>query len=485
MEYKHVVAGVFCFGLFMYSLDTTIVNVALPRLGTEFHATTDTLEWVITGYLLSLAVWVPACGWVGDRFGTKRTFLMATSIFVGASALCGSAWSIESLAVFRVIQGMGGGMLIPVGSAMVYRVYTVQERARASAIIGIPTQVAPMLGPLLGGLLVDKVGWRWIFYVNLPVGVLSLLFAALYLREHREQGAGKFDPPGFVLSGLGLASALFALSRGADDGWTSPHVLGAGLGGIACFVALVVVENRNPTPMLDFSLFSSRMFRLSNIIGVVMFGAQNGILFLLPLYLQGLRGLSALDSGLVTFLQPLGTIAMVQLTSRIYVWLGPRRGLTFSTSGVVVTAGLLAIVGLTTNLWLIRGIMLGRGMFMAFNMVSMQTSVFSTVPREKMGRASSMFSALRQFGAACGVALVGTVLISGTNALGTKAAALVTSDAARQASLMAFHFAFAAAAVLGLIAMLFALQIHDHDAAVAHTVEAPLVVEGQGALAVG
>jgi EmrB/QacA subfamily drug resistance transporter len=356
-------------------------------------------------------------------------------------------------------------------------VYTVQERARASAIIGIPTQVAPMLGPLLGGLLVDQVGWRWIFYVNLPVGIISLLFAAVFLREHREASAGKFDPPGFFLSGLGLASALFALSRGADDGWTSPHVVSTGLGGIACFVLLVLVENRNPAPMLDFSLFSSRMFRLSNIVGVVMFGAQNGILFLLPLYLQGLRGLSALDSGLVTFLQPLGTIAMVQLTSRIYSWLGPRRGLTFSTSGVVLTAGLLALVGLSTNLWLIRGIMLVRGMFMAFNMVSMQTSVFATVSREKMGRASSMFSAFRQVGAAFGVALVGTVLITSANALTPKAAALAASAAGRQASLEAFHFAFAAAAMLGLVALFFARQVRDEDAPAFRKIQTPVVVE--------
>jgi sugar phosphate permease len=216
-----------------------------------------------------------------------------------------------------------------------------------------------------------------------------------------------------------------------------------------------------------------------------MFGAQNGILFLLPLYLQGLRGLSAFDSGLVTFLQPFGTIAMVQLTSRIYMRLGPRRNLTFSTGGVVLTAGLLAIVGLNTNLWLIRGIMLMRGMFMAFNMVSMQTTVFSTVPREKMGRASSMFSALRQFGAAFGVAFVGTVLISGANALSPRAAALASSEAARQASLTAFHFAFAAAAVLGLIAMFFARQVHDHDAAVFRPVQTAMPDEPREAVAAG
>jgi len=293
------------FGLFMYSLDTTIINVALPSLGAEFHAGTDLLEWAITGYLLSLAIWIPASGWIGDRFGTKKTFMLATALFMIGSALCGRAWSIESLAFFRVIQGAGGGMMTPVGTAMLYRAFTIQERAQASAMIGIPTQVAPMLGPLLGGFLVDRVNWRWIFYVNLPVGALSFLFAWVMLKEHREEQAGRFDPAGFVLSGFAVAGLLLALSRGPNEGWTSPHILFFGIGGLLCLTLLIVVELRNPTPMLDLSLFGGQLFRNANIMAGVMFAAQNSILFLLPLYLQDLRGLSALDSGLVTAAQPL------------------------------------------------------------------------------------------------------------------------------------------------------------------------------------
>src|SRR5579884_3887063 len=173
IEYKYLVAAAFVFGAFMEILDTTIVNVALPTLGNEFHATTSSLEWVVTGYLLSLAVWIPASGWIGDRFGTKRTFLFATMMFIVGSALCGRAWSVESLAFFRVIQGVGGGMMTPVGTAMMFRAFTIRERARASAYLAIPTQIAPMLGPLFGGFLVTNINWRWIFYVNVPIGLLS------------------------------------------------------------------------------------------------------------------------------------------------------------------------------------------------------------------------------------------------------------------------------------------------------------------------
>lgn len=458
LDYKFVVAGVFVFGLFMYSLDTTIINVALPRLSVEFHAGTDKLEWVVTGYLLSLAVWVPASGWIGDKYGTKRTFLVATALFVAASALCGRAWSIESLTFFRVLQGVGGGMMTPVGTAMLFRAYTIQERARAAAIMGIPTSVAPMLGPLLGGFLVDKITWRWIFYVNLPVGAISFLWALFGLREHREPNCGRFDPAGFVFSGLGLAGILYALSRGPDDGWTHGLVLIAGVGGVLCFILLVVSELRNPEPMLDLALFHSRMFRTANMLAFAMFAAQNGILFLVPLFLQGPRGLSALDSGLVTFLQPVGTMAMVQVTSRLYSRLGPRRNLIASTCGVVVTSVLLMTLDADTNLWAIRGIMLLRGVFLAFNMVGMQTTAFATISREKMGRASSLFSAQRQVAAAFGVAALSTILITGTNALNPRATATQLAD------LTAFHAAFAGAGVLGLVALFFALNIHDQDA---------------------
>src|SRR3712207_1751371 len=164
-QYKSIVAVAFVLGLFMDILDTTIVNVALPTLGREFNADTNAVEWVVTGYLLSLAVWIPASGWLGDRFGTKRTFLFALLTFTLASALCGTAWSIESLIAFRVLQGVGGGLLVPVGTAMLYRAFPPIERPRASSLLAMVTVLAPAIGPILGGFLVEQASWRWIFYV--------------------------------------------------------------------------------------------------------------------------------------------------------------------------------------------------------------------------------------------------------------------------------------------------------------------------------
>jgi EmrB/QacA subfamily drug resistance transporter len=459
VEYRYLVAAAFVFGLFMDILDTTIVNVALPRLAEEFQANTATLAWVVTGYVLSLAVWVPASGWIGDRFGTKKTFLFATAMFVIGSALCGRAWSIESLVAFRIVQGIGGGMLTPVGTAMLYRAFTPAERARASAILSIPTMFAPMLGPLFGGFLVDAVSWRWIFYVNVPVGILSFAFSWLVLKEHREPNAGKFDPAGFAFSGFGMAGVLFALSRGPDDGWTSPLVLFTGLGGIACFVLLVIFETRIRAPMLDLTLYCSKLFRTANLTGFMFMCAQFGMLFILPLFLQQLRGLSAFESGLTTFPQPVGQLIMVQFTSRLYHRLGARLNLLIGTGGIMLTTMLFLLVNVGTGLWWIRGLVFLRGCFIAFNMVSMQTALFSAVPREKTGRASSLWNTTRQLAVALGVAITASVLIASLPASADAAGGL--AGVPPDLGLWAFHTSIVVLAVLGGLAVFFAYQVRD------------------------
>jgi MFS family permease len=286
LEYKKIVAIAFVIGLFMDILDTTIINVAVPALQKHFAVGPSGIEWVVTGYLCSLAVWIPASGWIGDRFGTKKTFIFALAMFTAASALCGAAWSLESLIAFRVLQGVGGGMLAPVGTAMLFRAYPPAERARASAVLAIPTVIAPALGPVLGGVLVTHASWRWIFYVNLPMGVAGLIFSVLFLKEHKEPQSGGFDLWGFILSGAGLALVLFALAEGPSKGWTSTTVLATGITGLVAFIALVFVELRVAEPMLDLRLFQDRMFRQANIVTMTMTGSLLGLLFLLPMFLQ-------------------------------------------------------------------------------------------------------------------------------------------------------------------------------------------------------
>jgi len=231
---KYIVALVGVFSIFMELLDTTIVNVAIPTLAREFDVgTASTIQWIITGYLLSLAVFIPVSGWAGDRFGTKRVFMFAVATFTLASLLCALAWNVESLIAFRVVQGVGGGMLSPVAFAMVWRAFPPEERSRAAGIMVVPAAAAPASGPIVGGLLIEYATWEWIFLVNVPIGVVALIITALYIREHREEQAGRFDPYGFVLSAAGLALVMYALARAGEEGFDDQRVIATGLAGIA------------------------------------------------------------------------------------------------------------------------------------------------------------------------------------------------------------------------------------------------------------
>lgn len=462
VPYKWVVASIFVVGLFMDIMDTTIVNVALPTLSREFGASGGAVEWVVLGYLLSLAVWIPASGWIGDRFGTKKTFLFALAAFTLASALCGQAHNLGELIAFRVLQGVGGGMLTPVGTAMLFRAFPPVERAKASTILMIPTVLAPALGPIIGGWLVTDVSWRWIFYVNLPLGVLGFLIGVFLLKEHREPTAGRFDIPGFLLSGAGLALVLFALSRGPEIGWKTVQVIGSGLTGILLFALLVYVELRVPHPMLALRLYKERMFRNANIILTFSYGGFAGVLFLMPLFLQELRGLSALQSGLTTFPQAVGVMISSQIVGRMYQRVGPRRLIFTGLIAVAVASVALVFVDLSTNLWWIRGILFVRGMAMAASFVPLQAATYANISPSDTGRASAIYSTQRQVAAALGVAILATVWISRTNALtaGSASAAAVTAG-----KLGGYHDAFLVGAVIAVIGAFSALLIRDTDAA--------------------
>ncbi|MGD9704763.1 MAG: MDR family MFS transporter [Acidimicrobiia bacterium] len=455
VRYRNVVAAVFVSALFLDILDTTIVNVALPSLGREFR--TDAVEWVVLGYTLSLAVWIPVSGWLGDRVGTKRTFLFALSVFIGASALCGAAQSIGQLVAFRALQGVGGGMLTPIGVAMLFRAFPPADRARAATLIMIPTLAAPALGPIIGGLLVTHVGWRWIFYVNVPLGLIALAFGWRYLREHREPAAGRLDLPGFVLSGAGLASIVFSLSEGPRAGWTSSSVLLSGLVGVISFSALVVVELRTRFPMLELRLLRNRMFRNANIVSLFSSGSFVGLIFLLPLYLQNLRGLSALESGLTTFPQAFGVLVSSQVAGRLYGAVGPRRLMFAGMLAAALSISSFTFIGLDTDLWLIRGLIFVRGLCMGFAFVPMQASSYATIAPADNGRASSIFSTQRQMAISLGIALVATVLASYTTVGGE------VRDPQR--ALTGFRVSFFVTALLALAGAGAALLVRDRDAA--------------------
>ena len=456
VAYKWVVAAVYVSALFLDILDTTIVNVAIPTLGRELN--TDNAEWVVLGYTLSLAVWIPTSGWLGDRFGTKRTFLFALAAFTVGSGLCGVAQTIDQLIAFRVLQGVGGGMLTPVGIAMLFRAFPPAERAKASTVVMVPTLIAPALGPVLGGFITTNFDWRWIFLVNVPIALVALWFGHRHLREHREPSARGFDIPGFVLSGASLALVVYALSEGPRAGWTSNVVVLTGLGGVVCGVLTVIVELHVANPMLELRLLRNRMFRLCNTVGFFSIASFLGVTFVMPLYLQLIRGMDPLESGLTTFPQAIGVMASSFIAGSLYGRIGPRRLMAggFFSAGLAISL----YTGLTvdTNLWLIRGLMLLRGFCMGFAFVPMQAASYSTIDPSQNGRASSLFSTQRQVGVSFGVAIMASVLAAHMSL------SQPVSPEGLESALTGVHLAFAIAVGFAMLAAFFALFIRDDDA---------------------
>ncbi|HEU5433982.1 MAG TPA: DHA2 family efflux MFS transporter permease subunit, partial [Thermomicrobiales bacterium] len=351
---KIVVAIVYICGMVMNSLDSTIVNVALATLSREFSVSPAAIEGVIIGYLVSLAVFIPASGWLGDRFGTKRIFLIALALFTGASALCGFAGSLNQLIAFRVLQGAGGGLLTPVGMAMLYRTFPPQERVAVGRILMFATILGPALGPILGGFLIEQLSWRWAFFVNIPVGLSAFVFGLFFLHEHREQTPGRFDARGFGLAGVGFALVMFALSEGPSHGWTIPWVSVPGIVGALVLAVFVGVELRTAEPMMQLGLLTNRLFRTTLLVSFFATIGFIGLLFLVPLYLQEARGVSPLVSGLTTFPEAIGVLVSTQLVARIYPRVGPRRLMAGGLTGVAISMILLSLTGLDTDLWVVR-----------------------------------------------------------------------------------------------------------------------------------
>jgi EmrB/QacA subfamily drug resistance transporter len=459
VQYKYRVMVVYIAGLFMTIIDGTIVNVALPTLAREFEVSSTGIEWVSVAYLLAFAAVIPAAGWLGDRYGTKRMFIVALTVFVIASGLCGAAPSLTALVAFRILQGFGAGLITPIGSAMLFRSFPLAERSTATVGVLSVAVVAPAIGPVLGGVLVDNTSWRWIFLVNLPIGAVALTLAALWLREERHEAAGRLDLRGLLLSATGVSLLIYTLSTGPENGWLSPQTIATGAIGVASLVGLVVIELGLEQPMLQLRLFTNRLFRTVNIAASMVYAGFFGWIFVLPLYMQTLRGFSATQSGLVQAPQALAVFVVSNLLGkRVYRVVGPRRLMVFGSAATAVFTGGFAFADLDTPLWLIGTGSALRGAAVGMVFVSIQTAVYATVSNADTGRATSLFNTQRQIAFASGVALAASVIAAKVSAVGGDAAPAVDR-------LPAYQWGFLVMGLIMLPAAVASWFVHDEDVA--------------------
>lgn len=460
-DYKRAVVAVYILGLSLQYMDATIVNVAIPTLARQFQVNSGVISWVVTGYLLSLAIFIPVSGWLGDRYGTKRTYLFALFMFTLGSALCSAAWNADSLILFRFIQGMGGGLLAPVGTAMMYRAFPAHERARMAGLAAIPITVAPTLGPIIGGYFVQYANWSWIFTINIPIGFAGLVFAAVGLKEHVEDASGKLDVPGFILGGLGLFGLLYALQEVGTKGIYDPSVYLTGAGGLITTVWFVWHELHVIHPMIDVRLYRDELFRAGNVVLLFNQAIFSSGIYLLPFFLQIGKGLSPFESGLTTFPIALGVAMVTPLAGRLYPRIGPRKLL---MSGMILGAlasFVFLSIDFTTNSWWIRALMLPRGWAFGVATVALLAATFASIGPSLMGRASAAYSVVNQIGASLGVAVTTTVLSSRLVVHG----AILGDPFTQSRELAAFHDTFVASGLIGVIGTAAAWFVSDRLAA--------------------
>lgn len=453
---KLVVCMVYVMAMFMVSMDGTIVNVILPAIGQEFNVAPSATSGINVGYLVSIAVFLPISGWLGDRFGTKKIFLLALGVFTVASLLCGFATSLENLTLFRALQGAGGGLLTPVGMAILFRTFTQEERPKVSRTLILPIAFAPAIGPIVGGFFAEQLSWSWAFYINIPFGIVAWLIGLLFLKEHKEPAAGRLDLAGFLLSALGLSMLMYALSTGPSKGWDSPVIVYTGIIGFILVCLFVWLELRVKEPMLNLRLLSDRLFRSLGLISLLSQAALMGMLFVFPLMYQNAMNASALESGLATFPEALG----LMIASRMIPWTSKRlNGQQIICLGLLGTAlifTMISFVGPTANPWFLRALLFGVGVCLGHAVIAVQSSIFTNVTSSSMGRATTLFNVQNRVGSAVGVAILASVL----GALGTSEK---RTDGMVQIDLASYQFALLGSAVFLVIGLIISLSLKKTD----------------------
>jgi EmrB/QacA subfamily drug resistance transporter len=406
------VAVVIVLGSIMSILDTTIVNVALDTLHKRLHSPLADIQWVITGYLLSLATVIPLTGWASRRFGAKRVYLTSLVLFTAGSALCGVAGSAESLIAFRVLQGVGGGMIMPVGQMILADAAGPERMGRVMSVTGVPTMLGPILGPTIGGLILQGASWRWIFYVNLPIGIIALVLAMRILPSAAEGGQpSRLDVPGLLLMATGMPSLTYGLAEiGVTGGFSSARVLGPLIAGVVLIAIFIRHAWRTPEALLDLRLFRRSTYAAASVVMFFLGAALFGAIILLPLYFQQLRGEDTINTGLLLAPQGLGmALAMPfvgQLTDRVGG--GP---LVLIGVAVTVIAGIpLGLIGAHTSYVWLSAVTVVRGVGIGFAFMPAFVAAFAALERHELPDAAPQLNVMMRVGGSIGTAVLAVVL---------------------------------------------------------------------------
>ena len=404
-------AAVVLLGTVMSILDTTIVNVALATLGRDLHSSISQIQWVVTGYMLALAAVIPVSGWAARRFGAKRVYLVSLVLFTAGSALCGLASSASMLIVFRVLQGVGGGMLMPIGQLMMAEAAGPKRMGRVMSIVAVPMMLAPILGPTIGGLIVQNTSWRWIFYVNVPIGVIAVIAALRTLPRVEPGKADRLDFRGLLLMSAGLGLLTYGLAEiGTTGSFTATRVLLPILVGLVLVGVFAIHALRIPRPLLDLRLFRRPTFSAASIAMFFLAAALFGGMILLPLYWQDIRHQSVVDAGLLMAPQGIGAALSMPFAGKLSDRYG---GGPIALVGVTITALLtipFGFVGTHTSIVWLSIVMFFRGTGIGFGFMPAMTAAFASLERSELSDATPQLNVLQRVGGSLGTAVLAVVL---------------------------------------------------------------------------
>ncbi|OIK15572.1 hypothetical protein BIV60_09095 [Bacillus sp. MUM 116] len=397
-------------GVFMAILDTSVVNVAIPKMETALNASTDQIQWVVTGYMLVLGMLIPISGWLTDKYGAKKLFLFSLATFTIGSALCGVAWNLETIIIFRIVQALGGALMQPVAMSMIFRIYPPERRGTVMGIFGIAMMAAPAFGPALSGYLVEYWSWRYIFYINVPIGIVAAILGVLKMHEFPHESKGKFDLFGFIFSIIGFGSLLYGFNEVSSQGWGSSEVELFLSVGVLCLIILVIVELKVKEPMIQLRVFKNYQFNMSLIIVSIVSVSMFAGIFFLPLYLQDIRGFSAVRTGLFMTPAALASAVIMPISGRLFDRIGARPlgivGL------VIVTLATLGFtnLGVETSSSTIQWLYILRNAGVSMTMMPLITAGMNAIPFELTSQGTAMNNTVRQVAASLGTAILTTYM---------------------------------------------------------------------------
>jgi EmrB/QacA subfamily drug resistance transporter len=409
--YVWKIAGVVVLGMLMSILDTTIVNVALRTLGHDLHSSISQIQWVVTGYLLSLAAVIPITGWAARRYGAKRVYMTSLVLFTVGSALCAAAATTTALVLFRVLQGVGGGMLMPVGQLIMAQVAGPKRMGRVMGVVAMPAMLGPILGPVAGGLILQNLHWSWIFLVNVPIGVIAFIAGWRIIPETESGAAGRLDVRGLVLLSSASSATVYGLSQlGTHSSLTAPAVLWPIVAGLVLAVVFCRHALRLERPLLDVRLYANRVFAAASLTTFGLGAALFGAMILVPLYYQEVRHESLIATGLLVGPQGLGMLLVTSFTGRLTERFGGGRVALVGVLTLALSTIPLAFVGVGTSIVSISLVLLLRGVGIGFAFMPAMTTAFASLRPEQLSDATPQLNVLQRIGGAIGTAVLAVVL---------------------------------------------------------------------------